>query len=233
MGELYHPRFFGMEQKTFRFRLILRRQDKRMLVKWNTFNIIALVITILFLASCMPAEKLNNIIQPPATTNPSKSLSSDNRLSTKSSPISKTRQSSNMYIPTITNRNNSPKMTPDIQVAQSRQSKRIPLTGTLSREEIIEQAQKHLAQQLDISLASVILVGSETTEWNDLEMACSKPSPKYQNRTLPRSIPGLRIFLAVQGITYEYHGSNDWMFFCGIAKSGLHEKIFLPPTMTN
>lgn len=115
----------------------------------------------------------------------------------------------------------------------TKQDIRIPISESLNWDEIIAAAQEHLADELDVSPKSVILLGTESAEWNDLELGCSKPSPKYQNRALQRSLPGLRILLSVHGKTYEYHSNTEWMVFCGISKSSLHEKILLPPTLTN
>jgi hypothetical protein len=204
----------------------------------SNLRIIVLLITIsaVLITGCVPAKE-NIYIEPKsntskAATNPSPLLTNDNLPSTISTPRSKTLENGSVYLPKLTNKNSTPKITTNIQVTPSMGYKRIPLSGTLSREEIIKVAQEHIAHQLGVHLESIILVGSEPTEWNDLQLACSKPSPKYQNRALPRSIHGLRILLSVQGRTYEYHSSNEWMVFCGIAKSDLHEKIFLPPTLT-
>jgi hypothetical protein len=111
-------------------------------------------------------------------------------------------------------------------------SDRIPLSGMISKVEIVERARQHLADRIDLPLETVLLVGSEPSEWNDLSLGCGKPSPEFQKRSLSNPIPGFRILLSAVEETYEYHSGGEWLVFCGIAKSGLNNKILLPPTVT-
>jgi hypothetical protein len=66
---------------------------------------------------------------------------------------------------------------------------------------LVELAQRALAQELGIDVATIKLTQIEQVEWRDSSLGCPKPGMNY----LQVITPGYRIVLEAQGRSYEYH----------------------------
>lgn len=67
-----------------------------------------------------------------------------------------------------------------------------------------EAARADLASRLHVAEEDILVRRVESVTWRDSSLGCPKPGQGY----LQVLTPGFRIFLEVQGQTYEYHGDT-------------------------
>jgi len=68
-------------------------------------------------------------------------------------------------------------------------------------EQIIQLAQKDLAQRLSLAPEAIRLVSVKAMEWSDASLGCPQPGMMYAQVITP----GFRAVLEAEGQTYEYH----------------------------
>jgi hypothetical protein len=84
-----------------------------------------------------------------------------------------------------------------------------PLAGA---EQIIQLAQKDLAQRLSLAPEAVRLVSVKAVEWSDASLGCPQPGMMYAQVITP----GFRVALEAEGQTYDYHtDTGRLVVLCG------------------
>lgn len=73
-----------------------------------------------------------------------------------------------------------------------------PLAGA---EQVVQLAQKDLAQRLDLAAEAIQLVSVEAVEWSDTSLGCPQPGMMYAQVITP----GFGVVLEAEGERYEYH----------------------------
>lgn len=83
--------------------------------------------------------------------------------------------------------------------------------------QIIQLAQKELAQKLGLAPEAIQLVSVEAVEWSDTSLGCPQPGMMY-----PQVItPGFRVLLKAEEEMYEYHTDTDqFVVLCEGGTSG-------------
>jgi hypothetical protein len=88
---------------------------------------------------------------------------------------------------------------------------RIPLGPALTREDVVEEARRHLAGWLGVVSDEVELVRvKEPTPPAPLK----EPDRAYPDEPGPTYLAGYRLFLAARGRQYEYEVRGTWLIFC-------------------
>ena len=71
-------------------------------------------------------------------------------------------------------------------------------------EVLVELAKRDLTQRLAVEILTIVLVSYEEVVWPDTSLGCPQPGMAY--RQIPQD--GVRIVLAFEGTTYDYHGGG-------------------------
>jgi len=78
-------------------------------------------------------------------------------------------------------------------------------TGKSKSQALADRARSKLAEQLGVGVGEIAVQSVEATEFSDTSLGVPQPGQAYAQVITP----GYTIKLVVNGVTYEYHGSND------------------------
>lgn len=78
------------------------------------------------------------------------------------------------------------------------------MTSSASEPTAVDLAVADLAARLSVDAGTVATVADEQVTWRDGSLGCPQPDMSYTQAL----VNGYRIQLAVDGVTYWYHGAN-------------------------
>ena len=88
---------------------------------------------------------------------------------------------------------------------------------------LIVKAKEDLARYLGMDMSKITLVSASAVDWPDSSLGCPEPDTMYAQVITP----GYRILLAVDGLTYSYHGDKSTqLFWCDPENT---REIFIAP----
>jgi hypothetical protein len=81
-------------------------------------------------------------------------------------------------------------------------------------ESLIEKAKQDLAQRLEVSVDSITVVAVIGQEFSTNAFYCRTTKERIAKEESPQVISGQSILLSASGRRYEYHASDQTVFFC-------------------
>ena len=88
---------------------------------------------------------------------------------------------------------------------------------------LIVKAKEDLARYLGMDMSEITLISANAVDWPDSSLGCPEPDTMYAQVITP----GYRILLAVDGLTYSYHGDKSTqLFWCDPENT---REIFIAP----
>jgi hypothetical protein len=90
-----------------------------------------------------------------------------------------------------------------------------PVISNLTLQNLVDQAKADLAERLSIHIDEINLVEARRVTWPDGSLGCPQPGRQY-----PQVLTaGYLVLLEANGIQFEYHGSENTIFYCNNPKS--------------
>lgn len=163
--------------------------------RWNT-GLATLVLLILLLAACSPAEGSNNT-QPATGVQPASPFLSEGS-PTPMPDKNETGEKKAKPVPSIPSR-----LQP---VAPTPEGSRV--TGEVPRE-LLDQIIADLVQKLGVEPSAIKLVQAEAVVWRDGSLGCAQPGRFYTQAL----VDGYKVVLEANNVTYDYHASSSGSFF--------------------
>jgi len=111
-----------------------------------------------------------------------------------------------------------------------RQEETLPESNDPDENLLVEQAIADLVARMDVDPKDVEVDSVETGVWKDGSIGCPEPDTAY----IQSLVPGTRVSLRLNDITYAYHqGGSDAPFLCESpvedAFEGVEGDILIPP----
>ena len=83
--------------------------------------------------------------------------------------------------------------------------------------ELVQLAQRRVAQQLDLPLRRVMLIAARPYLWQDTSLGCPQPGQVYTDV----QIPGYRIVVGAGDMSFAFHSDSEQLFPCEAGQESL------------